>query len=439
MLLSYSIEELRVPDHSHLNIPPEMQAAAAARSGSPASTDPDVASSSNSSGSSTPRASSKDGDSSSSGGSSNGKAATKPPQHSSAGSRAVNISHGSNAAANTGGRGYKYGNSNSPTNNSYSSSQGMYGPSLTSAACLEHQRAVLQLQQSQMQAQVQAQAHGLSPAGSMYEHQLQQMLLAAEAAQQAQQMQAAQMLAFQQSQAAAAWSAQLARSSMGSVRGGSPPVSPMPSGLMGGAASYGAEQRVFMPPSANSSTSMSAMAAVTGGWQSASLMRSLSIPVSNGLGSGLVRHSSGFPSCGSAVQLHNSGASSVHDQQEMTLASFLSGANSVDSWASGSNAVSAGMGCGGVPTSLGLPMGPYSGQGQQQGAAGMGGLLDAGASYDTASLLMQMQHQQQQQQKAAASFLQSMGAGGQLGDCNNNQAMADVLGILMQQLMLQQG
>jgi hypothetical protein len=84
-------------------------------------------------------------------------------------------------------------------------------------------------------------------------------------------------------------------------------------------------------------------------------------------------------------------------------------------------------------------MGPYSGQGQQQGAAGMGCLLDAGASYDTASLLMQMQHQQQQQQKAAASFLQSMGAGGQLGDCNNNQAMADVLGMVMQQLMLQQG
>jgi hypothetical protein len=83
-------------------------------------------------------------------------------------------------------------------------------------------------------------------------------------------------------------------------------------------------------------------------------------------------------------------------------------------------------------------MGPYSGQGQQQDAAGMGGLLDAGASYDTASLLMQMQHLQQQQ-KAAASFLQSMGAGGQLGDCNNNQSMTDVLGMVMQQLMLQQG
>lgn len=450
--LPCSIEELRVPDHSHLNIPPEMQAAAAAASGgssgSRTSTDTGAAGSSDSSGSSTPRASSRDSDSSS-------KAASKPPQ--SIGSKALNINFSASSAHRSpNSRASRYSsNSPSPTTqwsslastpapaflgNSCSSPEGYCNTAVTTASALEHQRAVLQLQQCQMRAQ------GLSPAGSMYEQQLQHMLLAAQA-ESAQAQQQVQLMMLQQNQQAAAWGAHLARSSMGSVKGASPPLSPVPSGLMADApASYGGgdSRSYFVPPSQASSNSASAMAAAQAGWQSAALMRSMSIPANAGsgsLGSNLMRQSSAFggmfnfaSSNGVAVQMQNSAGSSIDGQQDMTLASLLAASSQglpadTQSWGAGAATPSMSLG---MATSAGLPLGCGS------SGSGMGGYLGSGTGLDaTASLLLL---QQQQQQKAAlgnaVNLLQSMN-GGQMGN-GGGQAVNDMLGMMMQQLMLQQ-
>jgi hypothetical protein len=310
---------------------------------------------------------------------------------------------------------------------------------MTAASALEHQRAVLQLQHCQMRAQ------GLSPAGSMYEQQLQQMLLAAQA-ESAHAQQQVQLMMLQQTQQAAAWGAHLARSSMGSVKGASPPLSPVPNSLTNDApASYGGDSRnYFMPPSQSNSSSVSAMAAAQAGWQSAALLRSLSTPASTGgasLGSNLMRQSSAlggmtsFASSNSTdVQMHNSAGSSIDVQQDTTLASLLAASSQglaadTQSWGAGAAAPSMSLG---MANSAGLPLG-YGGSG-----AGMGGYLGGGSGIDaTASLLLL---QQQQQQKAAlgnaVSLLQSM-TGGEVGN-GSGQAVSDMLGTMMQHLMLQQ-
>lgn len=444
-----------MPDHSHLNIPPEMQAAAAAASGSSASSQTssdNTPASSSDSGSSTPRANSRESDSSS-------KGASKPPQSGS--TKALNISNSFNRPAS---RTSRYCNSPSPTTqwgsfagtpsasallgNACNSPDAYYNPAMSATAALERQRAVLQLQQCQIQAQ------GLSPAGSLYEQQLQQALLVAQA-ETAHAQQQAQLMMLQQTQQAAAWGAQLARISMGSVKGSSPPLSPMPASLLERPASFGGDNRnFFVPPSAHNSA-MSTVAAAQAGWQSAALLRSLSTPAHTNSGShssDLLRQSSGFAgmgapaaaadyasSAGASVQLQNSGGSLVDGQQDMTLASLLAatsqglGGNSVGAQSWGAPAMSLGLN-----TSAGLPMGYGS-----QGALGSGSLLGDGAGMDaSASLLLLQQQQQQMQQKAAlgnaVNLLQSMNRG-EMGAANGNgQAVNDMLAAMMQQLMLQQ-
>jgi hypothetical protein len=289
-------------------------------------------------------------------------------------------------------------------------------------------------------------AQGLSPAGSMYEQQLQQMLLAAQAESAHVQQQQVQLMMLQQSQQAAAWGAHLERSSMGSVKGASPPLSPVPHGSMTDApASYGGDSRnYFVPPSQASSNSVSAMAAAQAGWQSAALLRSLSTPANTGggsLGSDLMRQSSAFggmtnfaSSNAAAVQMQNSAGSSIDGQQDMTLASLLAASSQglaagTQSWGGGAATPSMSLG---MATSAGLPMG-YGGSG-----AGLGGYIGSGSGMDATASLMLLQ--QQQQQKAAlgnaVNLLQSMNGGEVMN--GGGQAVNDMLGMMMQQLMLQQ-
>jgi hypothetical protein len=485
VFVDHSIEELRVPDHSHLNIPPEMQAAAANSnnsSNSSQSSDTPAANSNSSSGSSTPRANSKDG--------SNGSkhTASKLPATGSKGS-----AHSSSTTRANSGRTSRASSNNSPVGQ-WAGYAGLSAGATAAAvmgstngidrycAALEQQRALMQLQ---------LQAQGLAPSGgSFYEQQVQQMLKAAELAQAQQQQQqaaATQLLMYQSQQAAAAWSAQLARSSMGSSvygdavnRRSSPPLSPMPAGLgpegcsppYGCSPSFGSDNRnIFVPPSANSLNSSSSGSMP--GWQSASLLRTLSTPANdcNSLASslstgGLIRHASSFAAVGSATaphtaphfassgragmqMQHSSGGSSLADgQQEMTLASLLSGNCGGDpTWGpSGAPAASAGM----MPASAGMmgPTGGYGGAGlgQHMGTQGMGQQMGLGSSLggnagmDMANLmLLQQQLQQKSALAGALDYLQQSGsnAGGQMGDCNN-QAMGDMLGLMMQQLVLQQ-
>lgn len=446
-----SIDELRVPDHSHLNIPPEMQAAASGggassgRSSSQPSTDVSAVGSSDSSGCSTPRASSSRGTDG------------KPPQCGT--SKAQNIAAvrgNSTSNQRPGSRGSRGStNASSPTQwasfagtpaastllGDASSSPGGYynAAGMAAAAALEQQRAVLQLQHCQMQAQ------------GLFEQQMHQNLLAAQAgaAAQAQQQQAhQQLMLLQRSQQAAAY---LARNSTGGIRGGSPPLSPMPSSsLFERPASFGADTRnYFVPPSsANAGTLAMASAQAQANWQSAALLRSLSTPAHTGsgsLGSDLLRQSSGFSGMGvpaspahnfassngaGVQQLHNSGGSLIDGQADLTLGALLSAASQglsrsdSQTWGAGTGlSMSAGM-----PTSAGLPLGC----GLQ--GSGMGDLFSGGtgAGMDaTASLLLLQQQMQQNKAAAMGNLLPAFNNGGEVGS-------EQVLRMMMQQLALQQ-
>lgn len=443
-----------MPDHSHLNIPPEMQAAASgsSRSSSQPSTDVSAAGSSDSSGCSTPRA-----------GSNSRGSDAKPPQSSA--TKAQNIaarssnSHSAQRPASRGSRGST--NSSSPTqwtgfagtpaastllgDASNSSPGGYYhAAGMAVAAALEQQRAVLQLQHCQMQAQ------------GLFEQQMHHNLLAAqaEAAAQAQQQQAQQQLMLlhaQRSQQAAAY---LARNSTGGIRGGSPPLSPVPS--FDRPASFGGDTRnFFVPPSsANAGTlaMASAQAQAQANWQSAALLRSLSTPAHTGsgsLGSELLRQGSGFSgldvppspasnfgssSNGAGVQLHNSGGSLVDGQADLTLGALLSAASSQGLTRSDSQAWgAAGSGISMPTSSVGLPL-ACGLQGSGMGDLFSGGSAGAGMGGATASLLMLQQQQQMQQQKAAAAAMGNLLPGFGSGNVGSEQ----VLRLMMQQLALQQ-
>lgn len=440
-----------MPDHSHLNIPASMmrQASASATSSSQASTDASaVASSDTTSSASSPRAGNKD---------TAAQDQTKSPT-STTPNHVVNISDQSSGPRKHGRRGKANHSPSPPLHGSpvifgaesspsmqragfagmpvYGSGNGTSTDVYSMAALGQQQRAALSLQQCQLQSPT-----ALSPAASMYEQQV-QMLLAAEAAQAQAQAQAQQqhlmMQQLQQNQHAAAWSAHMAQNAMrgyadaSGVQGGSPPLSPMPSSLMDAPGLYRSDSRVFVPPSASSSA-LSAMAAAAAGWQPASLLRTLSVPAS----AGLVRHTSSgvlpvgsthFASSGASAQRQHSAGSSVSDVQDVTLASLL-GCNPGNNWGPGA---SAGMVTGAeAPTSLGYGQGAQQSMGQ-----GMGGFISSCGGLDAASLLLLQQQQQKGAMADAANLLQSLNTA-QLGDCNG-QAMKDVIGMMMQQLLLQQ-